>query len=198
MLQIICGSKLTQPQQTVAIDVLYYGFFNKINSLFLLTKNESQARRMIRDIINIENSIVVFNDDKIVGIALLESSGNKSFKFDWVLMHREFGIFGAILRRCNYWFIHGTSRSDNELHIKAITILENFRNQGVGSYLLSEIESFAKDSKFDQLTLEVIDSNPAAKRLYERLGFTTYRTVSTWPHTSLSGFRSFDCMIKHI
>lgn len=61
-------------------------------------------------------------------------------------------------------------------HQCLITILvdEAFRGKGVGTKLLEELFSLAKNGfKLELLHLEVYETNPA-KRLYERLGFTVY------------------------
>jgi putative acetyltransferase len=56
----------------------------------------------------------------------------------------------------------------------AILISQEFRNQGVGSLLLNEIEKLARE-KFSiaLLHLEVYENNPAI-RLYKRHGFQIY------------------------
>jgi ribosomal protein S18 acetylase RimI-like enzyme len=56
-------------------------------------------------------------------------------------------------------------RSENEILLADITLLPQFRNLGVGTYLLRDLQ--AEDKK---ITLHVIRSNPAAN-LYQRLGF---------------------------
>lgn len=56
----------------------------------------------------------------------------------------------------------------------AIIVSESFRNQGIGSQLLTELTQLAKESlKIELLHLEVYDGNPAI-HLYQRLGFVQY------------------------
>lgn len=56
----------------------------------------------------------------------------------------------------------------------AIIVDEKFRGKGIGTQLLNEILSLAKENfKMDFVHLEVYEGNPAI-RLYERSGFTQY------------------------
>lgn len=56
----------------------------------------------------------------------------------------------------------------------AILVSQEFRNQGIGSLLLKEIEKLAKEKfNISLLHLEVYENNPAI-RLYKRHGFTIY------------------------
>lgn len=64
-------------------------------------------------------------------------------------------------------------RYRRNLHIMNISVLPDFQNQGIGSFLLEQIIAYAKKWQLDTLTLEVRKSNVGAQQLYERLGFFT-------------------------
>ena len=55
-----------------------------------------------------------------------------------------------------------------------IDVDPNFRNQGIGTALLHWSEQHYAAKKTPRLGLNVFHHNPDAKRLYERLGYTTY------------------------
>lgn len=59
----------------------------------------------------------------------------------------------------------------DEGHITNIAVLEKFRRQGVASYLLENFINLAKEKKLAFMTLEVRESNKAAKSLYSSFGF---------------------------
>ncbi len=63
-----------------------------------------------------------------------------------------------------------------EIVMDGIAVRSNPRVSGIGSTLLDEIIKYAKQHGYNSVRLDVIDTNPRAKALYERLGF---RTVST-------------------
>jgi ribosomal protein S18 acetylase RimI-like enzyme len=45
----------------------------------------------------------------------------------------------------------------------------------VGSLLFEALFAFAEEEKYERILLDVIDSNPRAKALYERLGFVAIK-----------------------
>lgn len=58
---------------------------------------------------------------------------------------------------------------ETDLYIRMIFLLPEFQGMGIGSRLITDIHSLARD-KGKGLSLKVIRCNPA-KRLYDRLGF---------------------------
>lgn len=49
---------------------------------------------------------------------------------------------------------------------------------------------FAKDKGFKEIILEVVDTNPKAKKLYERLGFKEKKQVKFYFTQRVAGFSS--------
>lgn len=60
------------------------------------------------------------------------------------------------------------------LNIHDLVVLPEYRGRGIGSALLDEAERRARAAGSSRLTLEVLDSNRDAKRLYERCGFGSW------------------------
>jgi [ribosomal protein S18]-alanine N-acetyltransferase len=61
---------------------------------------------------------------------------------------------------------------NRDWEIENIVIAETRRQQGLGSQLLAEFLSIAARNQDNSVFLEVRESNVAARRLYERRGFT--------------------------
>lgn len=61
------------------------------------------------------------------------------------------------------------------LHIAEIIIDERFRGKGIGSKLLSFVESYAVKNGFSEMDLMVTASNAAAVEFYKKDGFETER-----------------------
>jgi ribosomal protein S18 acetylase RimI-like enzyme len=70
------------------------------------------------------------------------------------------------------------------------------RGQGVGSALLSAIMGEGRARGYPSLRLDVIDTNPRAKALYERHGFVPHDTSTLGPLKHIFKFQSVTTMIK--
>lgn len=60
----------------------------------------------------------------------------------------------------------------DEAYITNVAVRPDLRRQGIASTLLRRLESIARMSGVTRITLEVRESNDAARSAYERLGFT--------------------------
>ena len=63
-------------------------------------------------------------------------------------------------------------------HLKNIQIHSSFQNKGIGQFVLKHCEQESKEKGFNELFLEVFLEN-RAKKLYERLGYTTYKKTNS-------------------
>jgi len=60
------------------------------------------------------------------------------------------------------------------LNIHDIAVSPRFQRRGVGAALLAAVEAAARERGCCKLTLEVLDGNHGARRVYERAGFAGY------------------------
>ncbi len=51
-----------------------------------------------------------------------------------------------------------------------------YRGKGIGTRLFSSLIEFGNTEKYSTIRLDVIDTNPGARKLYERLGFYEEKT----------------------
>lgn len=58
-------------------------------------------------------------------------------------------------------------------HITNIAVSPRCQGYGLGSFLMGELEKFAKNQRCETLSLEVRISNKEAQRLYRKLGFVS-------------------------
>jgi ribosomal protein S18 acetylase RimI-like enzyme len=75
-----------------------------------------------------------------------------------------------------------------ELVMDGIAVRSDARGMGVGSTLLDEIRKYAMQHGFNRVRLDVIDTNPKAKKLYERRGFEAVKAESFPYLKSFLGF----------
>lgn len=68
---------------------------------------------------------------------------------------------------------HGMATGDNEKDIPelALAVVPNYRGKGIGSKLLTEFLTLAKQEEISEISLSCRIDNQAAMKLYERHGF---------------------------
>ena len=66
----------------------------------------------------------------------------------------------------------GIWKSVDDVHITNIVVNKNFRNQNIGTIMLSKLIELAKfEPNISSITLEVNSNNTPAIKLYEKFGF---------------------------
>ncbi|KMT63775.1 GNAT family N-acetyltransferase [Catenovulum maritimum] len=61
------------------------------------------------------------------------------------------------------------------LNIHDLTVVPDYRNQGIAKSLMQQATDFAKQKGYCKLTLEVLAENKLAKTLYHKLGYVPYK-----------------------
>lgn len=84
------------------------------------------------------------------------------------------------------------------LLIDGIAVDAAARGRGVGTRLLNALSEEARRRGLAHVRLDVSDTNPRAKALYERLGFAALRTHRLGPLSPLFGFASATTMTKPV
>jgi ribosomal-protein-alanine N-acetyltransferase len=84
---------------------------------------------------------------------------------DVARMYTARSAAGDVIAYCACWVVF------DELHINSVAVVEGLRRQGVARRLLEHVLSEAAAGGARGATLEVRQSNEAARRLYEGLGF---------------------------
>ncbi len=126
--------------------------------------------------------VCAYEDDKIIGIAGFHegSHGFVDIKYgDFIKMFGWFyGTWKAVIT--DMLFTRKPSSTDVFL-MDGIAVDSNYRGLGVGSKLFDALISYGQSTGYKYIQLDVIDENPRAKALYERLGFEkkSYERVSS-------------------
>ena len=87
---------------------------------------------------------------------------------------------------------------EHELLMDGIAVSEDYRGKGVGTALFKALIEYAKNNHYQRIRLDVIDTNPDARRLYERLGFSAERTNTFEVLRPLLGFGAATTMVYEL
>lgn len=178
-----------------AAKLLYESFYIKMR---VLIKEKDKAFRLIRAATNYESGFYVILDNKLVGIAGIQSKGNKYFNVKFSDLLKEFSFFTTLPKFIRFKLESMSFPKDNELEIVALSVQKDMRGKNIGTSIINEIIKYAKEKEFNRLSLTVVDTNQDAKRLYERIGFSITKIVKYGFITRSAGFEAVIHMYKNI
>ncbi|EKF9154349.1 TPA: GNAT family N-acetyltransferase [Vibrio cholerae] len=123
-------------------------------------------------------SFAAFSDEKLVGLAGFKvASGSLTGGIGAKGLIEQLGLIRG-LWACFVFSLFEREPEERELVMDGIAVDSEFRGQGVGSLLLDQIVSYAQENDFESVRLDVIDSNPRARKLYESKGFIALKSES--------------------
>jgi ribosomal protein S18 acetylase RimI-like enzyme len=143
----------------------------------------------------LENALVASCGDEVAGVAGFKSRGQPLIQLQLMTMIRQLGLFRALL---GYLIarLFDEKPARGELLMDGIFVSERYRGRGIGNLLLHAICDLAREQGLTQVRLRVVDTNPNARRLYERVGFVG-RSEARHPwFQRLLGFGSVTTMVK--
>lgn len=106
-----------------------------------------------------------------------------------------YGRLGAAWRLPLLWML-GHEVDNDRFLLDGICVARSARGRGIGSALMQAIEAEAVARGYEQVRLDVIDSNWRAKALYLRLGYAVEKTDDIGLLRFAFGFRSATTMVK--
>ncbi|AUH32558.1 GNAT family N-acetyltransferase [Paracoccus tegillarcae] len=159
---------------------------------------KSKCIAFLRDVMNPACAISAVSDDgRLLGVAGLKSRQSGFVGGDFRDLVRAYGLLSAIVRSPLISLLERPVE-DGILLMDGIFVTPDARGLGVGTALLSTIETYAAELGHGQVRLDVVDSNPRARSLYERQGFVAQSETSTGILAPLLGFRRATTMMKPV
>ena len=131
---------------------------------------------------------------RVLGVAAVADMDGQPLDLSPDQLVRESGPLLGRLRALIGRFLQSKAR-EGELELSFIAVAPNARGMGVGRALLDAVEARAHSAGLITVRLEVVDSNPRARSLYERHGYRHARRVSLPPIKPIVGFGGYDEMV---
>lgn len=176
------------------VDLYYEAFDQKMNFLF---NDKINAKEVILESLELDRGVICIKNDELVGVAGLKFKGKSLVNIDYSSIFDHYSLTSSIGILLKLILFNRLAKRD-ELLMDGIVVKKEYRGQKIGTHLLNYIFEFAKERNFKQIRLDVIDTNPNAKRLYEKLGFRDTKKVDTSFLSNRLGFNSVHTMIKEI
>lgn len=129
------------------------------------------------------------SSNRMLGLAGFKTKNGGLIEGGMSDMARVYGWFGGTWRSLVLSVLE-RDLQPGVFQMDGIFVAAEARGQGVGTTLLSAIKDEARKSGMSEVQLDVIDTNPRAKALYEREGFKVVCKEETGPFQLLFGFSS--------
>jgi ribosomal protein S18 acetylase RimI-like enzyme len=131
-----------------------------------------------------------------VGVAGMATHRRRFMHLDWRPLRRHYHVIRALI----YYLIlnrEGPQRRD-ELKIQSLAVAPRRRGEGIGTALIEAVAAHARDQGYATLSLDVVDTNAGALRLYRRLGFEIVQTTRFYGLARRAGFDAVHHMAKRL
>jgi len=149
--------------------------------------NKANAIALIESSIVSINCLAAVEEGKLLGILAIQTNKQSFLNLDFKNLRAYYSIVGSCIRTAGLSLLHHSPKP-KELYIEGIAVADFARGKGIGTKLLDELMILADSKGFETVTLQVIDTNPRALQLYERLGFTIEKRSKVWPLNRIIGW----------
>lgn len=180
--------------QAAAATALYCEAFREKLAPFL--GDQDRAARFLMTGLAPDRAFLAMKGNQVVGIAGFKVDGKGLYEPGFRLFFAEYGLSALI--RIGGLLLLERAESPDVLLMDGIAVSSSARGQGIGTRLLQAIEAHARQLGKKSIRLDVVDTNPGARRLYERHGFEARKTVGTGVLGRLFLFRASTDMRKSL
>lgn len=192
---IIYQTGIPEEFRSAAANLYDEAFGKKIS---VAVRNEEKRRHIIKNCLVLEYAIGALARNHLIGIAgfhTLDGSLTGGIGHRYLLTQLGFirGYWAALI-----FSLYERKPKPGELVMDGIAVRSDARGRGIGTRLLKEIRKLAEQQGFNHVRLDVIDINPKAKKLYERMGFKAVKTESFPYLKGLLGFGGVTTMVLEI
>jgi len=156
----------------------------------------SRAARFLETGLATDRAFVALSDDGLVGIAGVKLDGRGLFEPSVGQFFKEYHLSAPF--RLLGLMVLDRKEEAGCLLMDGIAVDASARGQGIGTRLLQAVEDHARQLGRTSIRLDVIDTNPGARRLYERFGFVAHETTGVGPLRLIFPFRSSTEMRKPV
>ena len=161
-----------------------------------LGRSERRGIAVLTDGLDPSRAIVALDGDALVGLVGLHYDGRAFTRLGARSLLRHLGLAG-VPRLVPLVLLAGRPAA-GELRIDGIAVRGDRRGAGIGSLLLREAAGRARAVGVDVIRLEVVDTNPRARSLYEREGYVAVRTEHTPYLRRAMGFGAVTTMERRV
>jgi ribosomal protein S18 acetylase RimI-like enzyme len=191
-----CGNIELQPEmpeefRREVAEIVYVAFQRKLAPLI---GSPEQGIAILEKALDPALAIVAVCQGQPVGVAGLQYGGRNFVRPQRSEFIRQFGSLSGTIRFVMFK-LFALAYDQKDMYIDILAVSPAMRGKGIGTLLLDAVFQTAREKGFKSVSLEVVDTNPDARRLYERVGFVAQHT---YPYPYLRGIAGFSASIKMV
>lgn len=149
--------------------------------------DDSRAIEAVASSIAVSNCFCALKNSALVGLLAMQTRNRNFLNFRFNDLYTRYGLWRAVVKGIALHFLQHKP-SHGELYVEGVAVVDSARGKGVGTRLFDALMNFARTRNYETISLEVIDTNIRALKLYERLGFTIQKRTQLWPANKLIGW----------
>lgn len=159
---------------------------------------DKRAIGFIRDVLDPTHALCARDGRGVLlGVAGFKTINGALVGGDWSDIRRHYGFAGGLWRTLVLSLLERDTENQRFL-MDGIFVSDGARGQGVGTRLLDAICDEAERRGYTEVRLDVIDTNPRARALYDREGFVAGGEHRLGPLRHVFGFESATTMIRRV
>jgi ribosomal protein S18 acetylase RimI-like enzyme len=185
-LSIEIAESINKNQRIRAVEIIYDAFEQKIRALI---KSKEKALAIYNKSLKNDQVFYALLNGNVVGLIGLQYENKTFLEFKYRDLRKYFNPLQSYFIYKIYKLTSPKIKED-VLRIDSIAVDKSFRSLGIGTQLIRKVFEFAGNKSFKEVILEVINTNPKAKVLYERMGFKEKKIVRYYFLTRSAGFSS--------
>lgn len=186
---------LPLPLRAEAVQLYWQAFGGKLGRVM---GPEPLALRFLTRVLRGDHAIVALDaKGALLGMAGFKTPAGSFAGGEMADVLAIYGRLGAAWRLPLLWML-GHEVDNDRFLLDGICVARGARGRGIGSALMQAIEAEAVARGYEQVRLDVIDSNWRAKALYLRLGYAVEKTDDIGLLRFAFGFRSATTMVKRL
>lgn len=161
-------------------------------------RNPQKRRAVLAESFLLAYAVAAISNGRLVGLAGFHTMrGALTSGMSADLLLERLGTLGGLWAAIIF-SIYARQPQASELLMDGIAVRHDMRGKGIGTHLLNDLKHYARENGFCTIRLDVIDTNPAARRLYEQQGFVPIRTERFGCLRWLLGFGASTTMIVNV
>jgi len=175
---------------------LYWEAFGE--KLYFVLGPKYRALAFVKAVLRHDHGICALDDQgRLLGVAGYKTTQGAMVGGAFHDLRRVYGWVGAGVRILLLAALERDTENDRFL-MDGLFVAPEARGQGVGTALLDAVADEARRRGYTEVRLDVVDTNPRAKALYQQQGFKEIKTDKIGVLRFLFGFRSATTMVKQV